>query len=126
MKNALYLAPLLAIAVPAMPAFAAPAQQAEKIQDEAKIAFPNQGGIRDWKSEGDRIVYIQDRARNWYKATLIAPVPDLSFVNRIGFRTKGTDTFDRFSSIVIEGQPYALKSLVKIDDLPVGGPEEDI
>ncbi|BBC74046.1 hypothetical protein AEB_P3178 [Altererythrobacter sp. B11] len=127
MRHALLFAPLLALAAPAMPALAAQAGKddapaaknaAAEAQADASIPFANHGGIRDWRSEGSETVYIQDSARHWYKAVLFARAPDLPFAQAIGFETKGPDTFDRFSTIIVAGQPYPLKSLVRIAGEP--------
>lgn len=109
----LVLTPALATAAPA-PATAATATAAQ----EASIPFPNSGSIRTWEATDRDTLYIQGPGRQWYRATLLAPCLDLPFTEAIGFETRGTSTFDRFSSIVVRGQRCPLSSLVKSDPPP--------
>ncbi|MES2497328.1 MAG: DUF6491 family protein [Pseudomonadota bacterium] len=80
---------------------------------EARIAFANQGSIDNWQADGDEALYLQGQGRQWYRATLMAPCRDLAFANALGFDTRGTSDFDRFSNIIVRGQRCAVKSLVK-------------
>jgi hypothetical protein len=43
----------------------------------------------------------------------MAPCQDLPFANAIGFETRGTSDFDRFSTIVVRGQRCPVPSVVK-------------
>lgn len=85
---------------------------------EASIPFVNHGGIQDWRAQGDSTLYVQDQHRQWYRATLISPAFDLPFVETIGFDARGTDTFDRFASVLVRGRSYPVTSLVKVDGPP--------
>lgn len=114
----LWIAPILALGLASTPALANDGGAPADTRQEARIPFVDHGGIRDWRV-GDRdTIYIQDRHRDWYEATLMAPATGLPFVWAIGFDTGALGTFDRFSSVVIDGQRYALASLVKIDEPP--------
>lgn len=117
MTRKLLIAPLVALGLAAAPAFAHASQPAPAAH-EVSIPFINMGGIRDWRSDGDRIIYLQDNGRHWYKATLMSPAIDLPFTEAIGFDTGPVDTFDHFSSVVIRGQLYAVQSLVRVDGPP--------
>ena len=110
------IAPMLALGLVATPAFSQPATPPPV--KEASIDFANSGGIRDWREDGDRTVYVQDRQHRWYRATLMRPSYDLRGALAIGFDTGPGDTFDHFSSVVIRGQRYAVESLVRIDGPP--------
>jgi hypothetical protein len=116
MTHKLLFAPLLALGLALAPAHARP--QPASAPGEASIAFANSGGIRDWRAEGDRTIYIRDRANHWYKATLLTPALDLSVATAIGFDTGPVDSFDRTSWVVVRGQRYAVDSLVRIDGPP--------
>lgn len=86
---------------------------------EASIPFVNHQGIRDWKpGEDDRIVYIQDAGRNWYRATLYERCLNLPFAVQVGFETKTPGQFDRFSSIVVGDQRCALSNLIASGEPP--------
>lgn len=85
---------------------------------EPYIAFVNHGGLRDWRSEDRETVYFQDNQRHWYKAKLFAPSSDLPFVETIGIDSSPTDRLDRWSSVIIRGQRYALRSFERIEGAP--------
>lgn len=110
------IAPLLAIGLAAAPALAQP--PAAPAPREASIAFANNGGIRDWRDDGEQAVYIQDRYMRWYRATLMRRSFDLPTALAIGFDTGPSDRFDRFSWIVVDGQRYAVQSFVRIEGKP--------
>ncbi len=80
--------------------------------EEASIPFLNHGGVDNWAADGDRIVYLQDSFRRWYRATLIAPCTELAFADRIGIETRGNDTLDRFGALLVRGQRCQIDSLV--------------
>ncbi len=110
-------AALAALALAATPALAqAPASPAQPA--EASIPFVNHGGIRDWRAQGDSTLYVQDQSGQWYRASLMGPAFDLPFAQAIGFEARGTDTFDRFASVVVHGQSYPVQSLVKVSGPP--------
>lgn len=115
MKYSAIVAPLLALMLAAPPAIAA---QPGK-QSEASIPFANHFGVRDWVSQGDQTIYFQAYSgRQWYKATLWRPSPDLPFATAIGFDTGPIDRLDKWSTVVIEGQRYPLLSFVAVDGPP--------
>ncbi|MCW1986823.1 UNVERIFIED_ORG: hypothetical protein M2348_002573 [Sphingomonas sp. R1F5B] len=112
------IAALAALALAATPALAqAPVNPAKPV--EASIPFVNHGGIRDWRAQGDSTLYVQDQSGQWYRASLMGPAFDLPFAQAIGFDARGTDTFDRFASVVVHGQSYPVQSLVKVAGPPM-------
>ena len=115
MKRTPWLA-ALALGLVAAPASAAPEQA--PAPTEARIPFANNGGIRDWRAIDGDTLYVQDRARRWYRAELMHRAHGLPFAWAIGFETRGVDSFDRFSSVVIDGQRVPVRSLVRIDGAP--------
>lgn len=118
MKLSSLVLPLAALAFVAPAAYAETAPAAAEAQQEVRIPFANNGGIRDWRSYEKDVLYVQDRQRKWYKATLMSPAFDLRYTEAIGFDTGPTDTFDRFSTVVVAGQRYAVQSLVRVDHPP--------
>lgn len=78
---------------------------------EARIPFAKKN-IWNWRVVDDRTVLIQDLGRKWYKATLLGPCINLTFAQRVGFDAGPTDTFDRFSAILVQGRRCPLVSLV--------------
>jgi hypothetical protein len=83
---------------------------------EASIPFVRLGQIYDFEADGDRGVYLQDRSRKWYYASIMGPCMNLPFVTRIGVKTRGLDSLDHFGSILVDGQDC------KIDRLVTSGP----
>lgn len=80
---------------------------------DASIPFVNHGGIRDWRADGSHGIYVQDQQRNWYYARLMGPCTDLSYVDRIGFETRGADTLDKFGALVVRGQHCQIEQFTR-------------
>lgn len=124
-----YFLPLAAVAL--IPAAghaeeAKPAAPAEaKANSRAYIAFPDQGGVRDWRADDSDTVYLQDRQKNWFKAELIVPAPDLPFVQYIGIDAGGSGRLDRFGGIYVDGRRYAFSSFEPVDGPPKKGAKKD-
>ena len=97
-----------------VPALAHP----DKGKGDASIPFVNHGGIRDWQAPNDHTLYVQANNGTWYKADLLGVCQGLEFVTRIGFDGGISDTFDRFSKIVVRGQKCQVSSLTKLDGAP--------
>ena len=108
MKTALMLAAALA-ALP-VDASAAPAT----IGQEARIAFANNLNIRDFRADGRNAVYIQDRSRNWYRATFTTPCRELPFARSIGVDTRRDRSLDRYSTLIVSGNRCQLNSFVRV------------
>ena len=81
--------------------------------EEARIVFPHRGGIRGFDAVGDRTVYLEGRGDRWYRATLFAPCTQLRFTHSIGIDTNGMASFDRFGSLIVNGERCKLASLVR-------------
>ncbi|ARR52881.1 hypothetical protein HY78_05180 [Rhizorhabdus wittichii DC-6] len=105
--------PLILALAGALLTGAAMADAAAKGPPEASIPFANHGSIDNWQADGRDALYVQGPGRQWYHARLMAPCQDLPFANAIGFETRGTSDFDRFSTIVVRGQRCPVQSVVK-------------
>ena len=121
-----FLLPLAALTMVVSP-MAAPAlaaQSTDKKQDKAdsaqsaRIPFADTIGVWDWRAEGRSTVYIQDNHKQWYKAELFSPSPDLPFVQFIGIDAGPTGTLDKWGAVYIHGIRYPFKSFVKVDGPP--------
>jgi hypothetical protein len=99
---------LLALALLAAPATAAPPSAAGS---DARIPFPNRGGIVRMQADGEEILYVQGRHQDWYRALLYGPCLGLARSLRIGFDTRGSNDFDRFSTIVVGDERCQIRSL---------------
>ncbi len=108
------LSKVLAAAVALTVAVPAVAAETPKEPKEARIAFANHGGIYNWRAVDRDTLLIQGQGKHWYKAELFAPAFNLKAVETIGFETSPGDTFDRYSSIIVEGRRYPLRSLVEV------------
>src|SRR3546814_18304850 len=80
---------------------------------EAVIPFVNSGSIRDWSADGREAIYIQDVHGQWYHAKLMSSCTDLPFTETIGFETRGTDTLEKFGTIIVRHGCCPIQSLVK-------------
>lgn len=89
---------------------------------EASIPFIDHRSINDWQADGEDGLWIEDTRRQWYYAKMLAPCIGLDFAIRLGFQTRTSSTFDRFSYVIVPGEPgggrCALTSLVKSDPPP--------
>lgn len=79
---------------------------------ETSIAFPHHGTIRDFEADDDRGVWLEDQQRRWYYARFTGSCQGLNFVQVIGFDTRGSARFDRFSAILVDGDRCPIESLV--------------
>ena len=98
----------------AVPAFAGPAPQ----QEQVRIPFSSFGAIRNFRSAGDDVVYLEGTHRRWYRAELNGPCLNLRSALRIGFDTRfNGDTLDNTSTLLVEGEHCRITSLTR-----AGGP----
>lgn len=88
-------------------AFAAPPEP------QASIPFVSFKAIRTFDAVDRDTVYLQDRQRQWYRADVIGPCFDLPWAHAIGVDTHGSDTVDRYSTLIVDGQRCQLISLVQ-------------
>ena len=79
---------------------------------ETKINFPNHGAIRNFEADGNDGIWLEDRQRRWYYAELLGGCQELDFAQAIGFDTRGSATFDKFSTLIVAGDKCQLASLV--------------
>jgi hypothetical protein len=104
----------LAAAALAAPALAAPpAAPRPYSTEEVRIPFATFGGIRNFEADGTDAVYLQDRARRWYHAELAGPCQELPWAFGIGVDTRGSSTFDRFSTLIVGRDRCQLTSLTR-------------
>ena len=79
------------------------------------IPFADHGGIRDWRADGDRSMWIEGRNGQWYYAELFGPCFGLNFSDRVGFVVAPYGSFDRYSAVIVDGQKCSLESLRRSD-----------
>ena len=108
---------LLAAGFAAAPAAALAGKQAAN-EEEVRIPFPARGGIRSYHAVSEEVLYIQDRRRNWYKAELVGPCIGLRGAIRVGFDTRFSSVFDRFSHIVVGQERCQIASLTRSEPPP--------
>jgi opacity protein-like surface antigen len=97
---------------------ASPAIAQPKKAGDVSIPFVNHGGIRDWRAVDDHTLYVQSQDGQWFKATTMGDCIGLDFEDRIGFDTGPIDTFDKFSRLMVRGQPCPIQSLEKVAGKP--------
>ena len=113
MKNR--FVPLALALAAASPAAASPD---EPRAPEARIPFPNLGGVRNFRSVDDHTVYFQDRRRNWYRADLAGPCFNLPTAIRIGIDTRYSSTLDHTATLIVDGERCPIHSLVRSGEPP--------
>jgi hypothetical protein len=115
-RSILALAAGFVLAIPALAA--PPPQPSGPPAEEARIPFVDFGGVYNFRAYDDETVYIQDRHRDWYRAEVIGPCRGLPWAERIGVDTRGSPTFDRFATLLVEGERCQLTSLVRSEKPP--------
>jgi hypothetical protein len=68
------------------------------------IPFANHGGIRDWRDDGDRGMWVQGSDRHWFYATFMSPCIGLPFAQSVGFVTGPSGELDKWSSVLVRGE----------------------
>ena len=112
MIRSLLVIPLLALAGGAALAQTPPPAYGKP----ASIPFVDMRGIEDFQPDGDRAVYLQDRSRKWYHATIFGPCLGLSYATRIGVKTRSGSSLDKYGSLLVDGAEC------RIDELVTSGP----
>ena len=105
------MTPVIAAAL-ALVATNGAAQAADR--GNASIPFVGFGGIRNWTATDNSTVYLQASNGQWYEADLLSPCMGLPFAFGIGVDTRGSDTVDNFSSIMVDGQRCPVASVSKV------------
>ncbi|HEX7115507.1 MAG TPA: DUF6491 family protein [Steroidobacter sp.] len=88
----------------------------QSASEPASIPFADLGGIENWRVMDDETLYIEGRSGQWYRAELMAPCPGLRFEEAVGFVVEPTGSFERFSSILVDGRECHLKSLTRSEE----------
>jgi hypothetical protein len=94
------------------PALAKPAPVWPQLGVEASIPFPNFGAIRNYEADNDDGIWIEDQQRRWYYGKFMGPCQGVQFAQAIGFDTRGSAQFDKFSKIVVRGDVCLFESFV--------------
>jgi hypothetical protein len=92
---------LLVVGAAAATAQEAPPPPAEVPADRPAIHFADFGGIRNWRADDDKVLFIEARNDKWYKATFFGPCWGLRSAVQIGFVSDVGSSIDRYGSIVV-------------------------
>ncbi len=79
---------------------------------ETSIPFANFHGIRNYETDGNDGLWLEDSRHRWYYATVAGPCWNLDFAQQIGYDTRGSTTFDKFSAIIVGQQRCQILSVV--------------
>lgn len=106
----------LAAAAPA----AAAAEQPEPVDvaQEARVPFLHIGRMRTFRAIDQDTVYVRAQRREWYRVTTMGPCPNLPWARFIGVDTHGSAVFDRFSTLIVDGDRCAVSSVVRSGEPP--------
>lgn len=83
------------------------------VQKETSIPFVSHDGIRDFRADGTKGVYIRGNNGQWYYAQTMGSCTQLPFANTLGFETTGGDQLDRFGALRLENERCPLSSVVR-------------
>ncbi|MBX7199545.1 MAG: hypothetical protein K1X51_09220 [Rhodospirillaceae bacterium] len=119
MKNTLFATLAAAVMAGGFAVTATPAAAQNMRASEARIPFVQYGGIRDWRTDRDDSLFVQDGYRHWYRVQLMGPCVGLEFASRVRFLpSDGAGTFDRFSWINADGARCKVQSVQQIRGEP--------
>lgn len=94
----------------------APAFAYTVIEEDARIPFGARE-IDSFRLGRDGSLLLRVSPREWYRAVVWAPCQrDLRFEEHIGFGDRFSTSFDRFSTIVVDGNRCPIESLDRIED----------
>lgn len=103
----------------------APAVEYKVIKTDVRVPFAG-SMIRGFRVADDDSL-ILDGGRRWYRATLWEPCQrDLDFESVIGLVSAPTDTLDRFSRVIVNGNSCPLASLDEIEKPAKAGKEKPL
>src|SRR5215207_914068 len=88
------------------------------IAQDASIPFVDYGGIQNWSAQNDSTLMVQAMNNKWYRVGLMMSCSGLPFATRVGFDTGPVDTFDRFSSVIVDGQRCPVQSITLVNSPP--------
>lgn len=81
--------------------------------EPATIPFANFGNIYNFEAAPDgNGIYLQDRARNWYYASLFGFCNELPWAHAIGVKTWGFDTVDDSATLLVGREQCRIQKLV--------------
>lgn len=102
-----------ALLLPLSPLAAEEAKQEPRaLGVESSITFPGSSSIRNWDTDRNRGIWIQDRKGDWFYGTFAGFCSKADFAHIIAFETPGVSKLDRFSTIIVDGERCALSSFV--------------
>jgi hypothetical protein len=76
---------------------AGPAPETKSV--EASIPFANQGGIRDWRADGTKGMWLEAAGGHWYYASFSSQCTSLPFATGVRFVPEPSGVLSRWSSI---------------------------
>ncbi|HYJ31574.1 MAG TPA: DUF6491 family protein [Allosphingosinicella sp.] len=86
--------------------------------EEARVPFLHIGRMRTFRAIDDETVYVQAQRRQWYRVLTMGPCPNLPWARFIGVDTRGSAMFDRFSTLIVDGERCAVSSVVRSGEPP--------
>lgn len=86
--------------------------------EEARVPFLHVGRMRTFRAIDHNIVYVQAQRRQWYRVLTMGPCPNLPWARYIGVDTRGSAVFDRFSTLIVDGDRCAVSSVVRSGEPP--------
>lgn len=107
---------LLAATVPAVAA--QPGAGPAAASAEVRIPFPAYGAVRNFRPDGDSVVYFEGRRRQWYRAQLDGPCLNLFAAQRLGFDTRHGNYLDNTTTLVVGGERCRIVSLIRAESPP--------
>jgi hypothetical protein len=109
---------VLAIALLLAPLAAAAGPEPATKSPEASIPFANQGGIRDWRADGSRGMWLETNGGHWYYASFSSQCTALPVASDVRFVAEPSGVLSRWSSIRLEHNERCFFRTLQRSDRP--------
>jgi hypothetical protein len=120
-RTAWVLAPVAALALSACAT--KPGADAEEVTEQmGRDAIALQSyRVNDWSAPNNQTLMIRTVDGQQYRAQMLSPCWGLQFANTVGFTTRGGNTLDRFSGVVLpDGTRCQFRNLERVPAATAG------
>ncbi len=83
------------------------------------LQFSDLGGVKNWKAGGDAVIFVKNKADEWYKAEMAETCMTLDTKKGVNFQTAlDPVTNEKTSAIVVDHHICRITSLTKVNGPP--------
>ena len=108
----------LGVLIAAVPLFAAAGSAPSAKNAEASIPFANHGGIREWRADGSKGMWIEAASGHWFYASFSSQCNTLTSAIGLKFVPEPSGVLSRWSSIRLEHNERCFFRTLQPSDAP--------